>query len=98
MTSKSQKVFDEVGYNLSEEVKSLIKSLDFEHGTSTDGSEEAISSLKKDITEYQAEVKRLEKENAELMEKVRSFENEEITYDNDGVEEAEDEGPDDTAE
>lgn len=97
MTSKSQKVFDEVGYNLSEEVKSLIKSLDFEHGTSTDGSEEAISSLKKDITEYQAEIKRLEKENAELMEKVRSFEIK-ITYDNDGVEEAEDEGPDDTAE
>lgn len=98
MVSKSQRVFDEVGYNLSEETVKLIKSIDKAVGTSTDGSEEKISSLKKDITEYQAEIKRLEKENAELMEKVRSLENEEITYDNDGVEEAEDEDPDDTAE
>ena len=89
MTGKSQKVFNEVGYNLSEEVKNLIESLDFEHGTSTDGLEEEVSSLKKDITEYQAEVKRLEKENSELKEQLRYFEGSPSIGEDDGSDDSE---------
>lgn len=60
--SKSQIVLDEIGYNVSNEVLSLVRSLD------GDGREcERCEGYKADILELEAEVKRLKRENAKLI-------------------------------
>ncbi len=68
MVSKSQRVFDEVGYNLSNETVKLIKSIDKAVGTSTDDGK--VKELEADILEKTAEIKRLEKEVESLRKKI----------------------------
>lgn len=67
MTSNSQKVFDEVGYNLSEEVKALIKSLDGAIMETRDRDTAAeLIDLKEALDACQDKVVRLEDENSSL--------------------------------
>lgn len=68
MVSKSQRVFDEVGYNLSNETVKLIKSIDKAVGTSTDDGK--VKELEADILEKTAEIKRLEKDVESLRKKI----------------------------
>ena len=75
MTCNSQKVFDEVGYNLSEEVKALIMSLD---GTEVEvrdrqaGAE--LADAKEKIRELEEALAEKQEENASLKEQVDGLE------------------------
>lgn len=69
---KSQKVFDEVGYNLSETVKGLILSLDSAPGTATDDVD--ISEKDAEIADLKGKLDEKEAEVAELRARISSFE------------------------
>lgn len=63
MTRKSQVVFDEIGYNVSQEVKNLINSLD--DGNAFGAADEALETRVSELESKLAEVKA---HNAELRE------------------------------